>query len=442
MSRTLGAVQELATRRTIMTHRASRRRYSAASLMRHALSGHRRWPRALPDDPPRRGYEVVIIGAGGHGLAAAFHLARDHGIRDVAVVDRGYLGGGNVTRNTAIVRSNYFLPERGDIAERSLDLWERLSEELNFNVMFSQGGIVNLAHSTAQFDDFARRANAMAVRGVEADLLDVDEVAALVPRLDVSRGTRFPIRGGLLQRRAGTIRHDAVAWGYARAAATLGVEVVQNCEVTGVLAEGGRVSGVQTSRGTIRADRVVSAVSAGTSRVAQHAGLTLPVENHLLQAAVTEPLAPVLDLVVTHGLINFYVSQTDKGELLFGGNIDGYNRHASRGGLAPLEEAARTLVSLFPSFGRVRVLRTWGGVVDMSMDGAPILSRTPLDGFYLNTGWCYGGFKTTPAVGELLAEMVATDTTPAMAAPYALDRFSTGRIVAEEGHGPKPWMYH
>ena len=425
-----------------MMRRARHRTYSAASLVRHAVSGHRGWPRVIPDDRPRPGYEVVIIGAGGHGLAAAYYLARDHGIRDVAVVDKGYLGGGNVTRNTAIVRSNYFLPARGDIADWSLDLWEGLSEELNFNVMFSQGGVLNLAHSTSQLDDFARRANAMAIRGVPAELLDVEEVAARVPRLDISDTPRYPIKGGLLQRRGGTIRHDAVAWGYARAAAALGVDIIQNREVTGVASAGGRVTGVETPRGAIGADRVVSAVSAGSTQIAQAAGLTLPVESHLLQAAVTEPLAPVLDLVVTHGLVNFYVSQTDKGELLLGGNIDGYNTRSSRGDLAPLEEAARTLVSLFPSFSRVRLLRTWGGVVDMSMDGAPILSETPLDGFYLNTGWCYGGFKTTPAVGKLLAEMVASGATPAMAAPFALDRFTSGRIVPEEGHGPKPWMYH
>lgn len=424
-----------------MTRRRPTRTYSAAALARHAVTG-RRWPRALPDDEPRDGYDAVIIGAGGHGLAAAYYLARDHGATDVAVIDRSWLGGGNVTRNTAIVRSNYFLAARGDIAEWSLTLWEGLSDELNFNIMFSQGGVLNLAHSTAQLDDLARRANAMAVRGVDAELLTVNEVAALVPPLDISSDARFPIHGGLLQPRAGTIRHDAVPWGYARAAASLGVDIIQNCEVTGFVRDGDRVRGVETSRGRILADGVAAAVSAGSSRIAQAAGFRLPLENHLLQAAVTEPLAPVLDLVVTHGVLNFYVSQTDKGELLLGGNIDGYNTYSSRGVLPPIEEAARALLSLFPSFSRVRLLRTWGGVVDMSMDGAPILSRTPLDGFYINTGWCYGGFKTTPAVGKLLATMIATGTTPPMAAPFSLERFATGRIVPEEGHGPRPWMYH
>lgn len=419
-----------------------RRRYSAWALLSHAFTAHRHWPRALTDDHPRRGYDAVVIGAGGHGLATAFYLARDQGLRDIAVLDRGWLGGGNVTRNTAIVRSNYFLPARGDIAELSLELWESLSEELNFNVMFHQSGVLNLAHSSTQLDDFARRANAMAVRGVEAELLDVDEVAALLPRLDVAPDARFPVVGGLLQPRAGTLRHDAVAWGYARATAALGVDIVQNCEVTGFVLDGDRVKGVDTTRGRILADRVTAAVSAGSARIARAAGLTLPVENHLLQAAVTEPLAPVLEGIVTHGLLNFYVSQTDKGELLLGGDIDGFNSASTRGVPAPLEDWARALLSLFPSFGRVRLLRTWGGVVDMSMDGAPILSRTPIEGFALTAGWCYGGFKTTPAVGKLLAELTATGATPPMAAPFALDRFATGRIVPEEGHGPRPWMYH
>jgi sarcosine oxidase subunit beta len=320
-------------------------------------------------------------------------------------------------------------------------LWAGLEQELNYIAMVSQRGILNTYHNDAQRDAYVRRGNAMRLAGADAVLLDAEGVRKLCPFLDFDTA-RCPIRGGLWQPRGGTVRHDAVAWGYARAAASLGVDVVQNTEVTGIKATGGRVTGVTTPRGEIRADAVVAAVSAGSTRIAQAAGLTLPIESHLLQAAVTEPLAPVLDLVVTHGLLNFYVSQTDKGELLLGGNIDGYNTTSSRGILPPIEEVARAFVSLFPSLARVRLLRTWGGVVDMSMDGAAILSRTPVEGFYLNTGWCYGGFKTTPAIGKLLAEMIATDTTPAMAAPFALDRFASGRIVPEEGHGPRPWMYH
>ncbi len=417
-------------------------RYSAFALARHAARPRRRWPRALPDDDPRGAYDAVVVGAGGHGLATAYHLARDHDVGRVAVVDRGYLGGGNVTRNTAIVRSNYFLPSRRAITQLALDEWERLSAELNFNVMFSQHGILNLAHSAGQLDDFARRANAMAVDGVESQLLTVDEIAKRVGRLDLSRDARFPIHGGLLQPRAGTIRHDAVAWGYARAAAALGVDVIQHCDVQAVRTVGGRVVGLDTSRGAIATDRLALAASAGTSRLAAMVGLRLPLENHLLQAAVTEPLAPTLDLIVTHGLLNFYVSQTDKGELLMGGNIDGFNSYSSRGTLPPMEEVARACLSLFPSLGRVRLLRTWGGVVDMSMDGSPIVSATPVEGLYINAGWCYGGFKPTPAVGIVLAEMLATGRTPALAEPFSLDRFRTGRVVPEEGNGPAPWRYH
>lgn len=417
------------------------RRYSAFSLLSHGVRKHR-WPRVLADDEPRAGYDAVIIGAGGHGLAAAHHLARDHGMTDIAVVDKGYLGGGNITRNTAIVRSNYFGAARGDLSEQALRRWEQLSDELNYNVMFSARGILNLAHSDAQLDDYVKRANAMALRGVEARLVSRDEIARRIPRLDLSRDTRHPIVGGLVQERAGVVRHDAVAWGYARSAASRGAHIIQHCAVTGIRTVGDRVVGLDTSRGQIDTDRVIVAASAGTAPIAAMAGLRLPIENHLLQAAVTEPLAPVLDMIVTHGMVNCYISQTDKGELLLGGNIDGYNNHSSIGTSTSLAEVLRTCVTMFPSFASARLLRSWGGSVDMSMDGQPILSKTPIGGLYLNAGWCYGGLKTTPMVGVLLAEMAASNRTPQLAAPFSLDRFTTGHVVQEEGYGPKPWKYH
>lgn len=417
-------------------------RYSALALLRHALS-RRPWPPALPETTPGREYDAIIVGAGGHGLAAAWYLARNHGIRRVAVLDRGWLGGGNVARNTTIVRSNYFDPARRALTERALQLWEGLSAELNFNLMFSQRGVLNLAHSTAQMDDLARRGNAMAMDGVDAELLDLEQVRRRVPLLEANADTRFPVVGGMIQPRAGTARHDAVAWGYARAAAAHGVHVVQHCEVTGIEHDGHAVTGVQTSRGPIRAGRVALAASGGTSALAATAGLTtLPIENHVLQACVTEPVKPVLDTVVTHGAQNFYISQTDKGELVMGGDIDGSNMMSARGDPPPIEAIARACVTLFPAFAQLRLMRSWGGVVDMSMDGSPILSKTPLSGLYLNAGWCYGGFKATPAVGEVLAEMIATDRTPPLAQPFRLDRFVSGHVVAEEGHGPRPWMYH
>lgn len=417
-------------------------RYSALTLLYHAFRGHRRWPRALPDVAPKHDYDVVIVGGGGHGLATAYHLARDYAPQRIAVVEKGWLGGGNVARNTTIVRSNYFHPARRALTERALTLWPRLSHELNFNVMFSPRGVLNLAHSTAQLDDLARRGNAMAVAGVDAELLDAAAVQTLLPSLDTTTVTRFPVTGGLLQRRAGTARHDALAWGYARAAAERGVDVIQHCPVQTVLRDGGRVTGIETARGPIRAAKVALATCGGTSDLAASVDLRLPLENHLLQAAVTEPVKPVLNSVVTHGTLNFYVSQSDKGELVLGGDIDGYNTYARRGDLPTIEAMARCCVSLFPAFGQLRLMRTWGGVVDMSMDGSPILSRTGLDGLYVNAGWCYGGFKATPAVGETFARMIAADETPALAGPFSLERFHTGRVVAEEGHGPRPWRYH
>ncbi len=416
-------------------------RYSALALLRHGLF-RRRWPEALPDREPERGYDAVIVGAGGHGLATAWYLARNHGMTRVAVIDKGWLGGGNVARNTTIVRSNYFHPARRALTDRALHLWEGLSRELNFNVMFSQRGVINLAHSSAQMDDLARRGNAMAVDGVDAELLDRDQLRHRVPLLDTGTDTRFPVVGGMLQRRAGTARHDAVAWGYARAAAALGVHVVQNCEVTGIETRTGEVVGVRTSRGRIGTRRLALAAAAGTGGLAAMAGLRLPLENHLLQADVTEPVKPVLDTVVTHGQVNFYISQTDKGELVLGGDLDGYNTASTRGDPFPVEAMARACQSLFPAFGRLALMRTWGGVVDMSMDGSPILSKTGIGGLYINAGWCYGGFKATPAVGESLAHMIATDRVPSLAAPFALERFASGHLVAEEGHGPRPWLYH
>lgn len=416
--------------------------YSAFSLFRHALSGHRKWPRALPDVAPKAHYDVVIVGAGGHGLAAAYYLASKHGITNVAVLDKGWLGGGNIARNTTIVRSNYFHPARRAITEHALKLWEGLSQELNYNVMFSQRGIINLAHSSGQIDDLARRGNAMMVDGVASELLSLEQIRERVPLLDTSPNARFPIKGGMIQQRAGTARHDAVAWGYARAAAKLGVHIIQNCEVTDILRDGDKVVGVNTTRGRIGAARVALAASGGTTRLAEMVGLRLPIENHLLQACVTEPVKPVLDTIVTHGVHNFYISQTDKGELVLGGDLDGYNNSTSYGDMAQLEAMVRTCLTLFPSLGQLRLMRSWGGVVDMSMDGSPILSKTPLDGLFLNAGWCYGGFKATPAAGDVLAEMVATDRTPELAKPFALDRFSSGHVVAEEGHGPRPWLYH
>jgi len=414
-------------------------RYSIFSLIREAARGHSGWPRAWRDPTPKHHYDVVIIGAGGHGLATAYYLAKEHGITDVAVLEKSWLGSGNVGRNTTIVRSNYMLPANTRFYEHSLKLWEGLAQELNYNVMLSQRGVLNLFHSDAQRDAYTRRGNAMRLCGVDAELLDADEVRRMVPIL-AFEDARFPIRGGLLQRRGGTARHDAVAWGYARAADLRGVDIIQNCEVTHIHTEGGRATGVETTRGRIGADRIGIAVAGHTSQVAQMAGIELPVESHVLQAFVTEGLKPVVDTVVTFGAGHFYISQSDKGGLVFGGDLDGYNSYAQRGSLPMVGHVMAGGMAILPCLGRLRVVRQWAGVVDMSMDGSPFICKTPIDNLYLNGGWCYGGFKATPAAGWCFAHTIARDEPHELNRAYTIERFKEGRMIDEAGVGPNPWI--
>jgi methylglutamate dehydrogenase subunit A len=413
-------------------------RYSIFSLARHALTGHRHWPRAWRDPAPKPAYDVIVIGGGGHGLATAYYLAKEHGIRNVAVLEKGWLGGGNTGRNTTIVRSNYLLPANAHFYEFSLKLWERMSVELNYNVMFSQRGVLNLAHSDSQLDAFARRGNAMRLHGIDAELLTREQVETMVPLLDCSENARFSVVGGLLQPRGGNARHDAVAWGYARAADTLGVDIIQNCEVTGIRRADGRVTGVETTRGEIRAGKIGIAVAGHSGHVAAMAGLRLPIESHLLQAMVSEPLKPVLDTVVTFGAGHFYVSQSDKGELVMGGDLDMYNSYAQRGNLPALEEVVTCGLQTFPMMSRLRMMRHWGGVMDMTMDGSPIIGKLPLDGLYLDGGWCYGGFKATPGSGWVFAYTIANDRPHPLNEAFSLDRFAAGRVIDEKGAGPVP----
>src|SRR5215469_4902050 len=420
--------------------RKSSGRYSAWRLLREGLTGQRGWTRAWAKATPRPHYRVVIVGGGGHGLSTAFHLAAEYGITDVAVLERGPIGLGNVGRNTTIIRSNYFQPDNIRFYELSLGLWEGLERQLNFNAMVSQRGTLNLFHTEAQRDLFTRRANQMRLLGVDAQPLDRAEVARRVPLADLDNG-RYPVLGGFLQPRGGTVRHDAVAWGYARGASEAGVDIVEHCEVTGLKREGGRIVGVDTTRGSIAAETVCLAVAGHSSLLAAMAGLTLPIETHVLQAFVTEAIKPVLDVVVTYGAGHFYVSQSDKGGLVFGGGIDGYNTYAQRGTLPMAEEVAASAVTLMPGLARLKILRQWGGVMDMTMDGSPIISPTRLAGLVLNGGWCYGGFKAIPAGGMTTAHLIAHGVSHPLAAHLDLARFAEGRTCDERGIGPFPYLH-
>ncbi len=413
-------------------------KYSIIALARNALTNHQNWPQAWRSPSPKPAYDVIIVGAGGHGLATAYYLAKNHGITNVAVLEKGWLGGGNTGRNTTIIRSNYLLEPNAHFYEWSLKLWERLSGELNYNVMFSPRGVINLAHTDAQRDAYMRRGNAMRLNGIDAEWLDREALARLVPVLDCSSDARYPVVGGLLQPRGGVARHDAVAWGYARGADARGVDIIQNCEVTGFRIDGGRIRGVETSRGSITAAKVGVAVAGHTGQVAAMAGLRLPIESHVLQACVSEPVKPLLDTVVTFGAGHFYVSQSDKGELVMGGDLDFYNSYAQRGNLPAIEHVVTCGIAMFPMLRRLRLMRLWGGVMDMTMDGSPIIAKTPIDGFYINGGWCYGGFKATPASGWVFADMIANDRPHKLNEAFTLERFGRGAILDEKGAGPTP----
>jgi sarcosine oxidase subunit beta len=408
-------------------------RYSWAALARRAFGQHRSWTPLWRKAAPRPHYRVVIIGGGGHGLATAYYLAKEHGIGDVAVLEKGPIGLGNTGRNTTIIRSNYLWDESARIYEHSLKLWEGLSSELNFNLMLSQRGVLNLAHTESDLREGMRRVNANRLNGIDAEWLDAAAVKRFCPILNISPEARYPVLGATLQRRGGVARHDAVAWGYARAADARGVDIIENCEVTAIRTAEGRVTGVETSRGEITADNVAIVAAGHNSVLAAMAGVRLPLQSHPLQALVSEPVKPVLDCVVMSNTVHVYVSQSDKGELVIGAGIDAFNSYAQRGSFPVIEGQMAALLELFPAFSRLKMLRSWAGIVDVSPDASPIIGKLPVEGLYLNGGWGTGGFKATPGAGHVFAHTIARDEPHPLARPFALERFATGALIDEHG---------
>ncbi len=415
-------------------------KYSALKIFIEGLFGNVRWKPTWREVEPKSNYDIIIIGGGGHGLATAYYLAKEFGQKRIAVLEKGWIGSGNIGRNTTIIRSNYLLRGNQPFYEFSMKLWESLEQELNYNAMVSQRGIINLFHNDPQRDAFVRRGNAMRLSGAGAVMLYEKELRKLAPFLDFDNA-RFPIKGALCQPRGGTVRHDAVAWGYARAAGTFGVDIIQNCEVTNIIIKKGKCIGVNSSKGEIKANKVAVCVAGSSSQVMGMAGLRLPIESHVLQAFVSEGLKPIIPGVITFGAGHFYVSQSDKGGLVFGGDIDGYNSYAQRGNLPTVEDVCEGGMAIMPMIGRSRLLRMWGGVMDMSMDGSPFIDKTAIEGLYFNGGWCYGGFKATPASGFCYAHLLAKNEPHPAATEFLLDRFKRGEIIDEKGQGAQPNLH-
>ena len=408
-------------------------KYSVFSLMRNARRYHQDWQQAWRAPEPKKSYDAIIIGGGGHGLATAYYLAAVHRITNIAVIEKGWLGGGNTGRNTTIIRSNYMWDESAAIYDHALKLWEGLTQDLNFNLMFSQRGVLTIAHSWHELREMSRRVHAIRLNGIDSDILTPDEIKKLVPIINIDQSIRYPVMGGFLQRRGGTARHDAVAWGYARAADDLGVDIIQNCEVTGLRRKGNRIEGVETTKGFIKSPKVGCVVAGHCSVLGDMADIRLPIASRPLQALVSEPIKPELDTVIMSNAVHMYISQSDKGEMVLGAGVDKYNSYAQRGSFHVPEHMIAAAVELFPLLSRLRMLRHWGGIVDTCPDASPIISKTDVKGLYFNCGWGTGGFKATPGSGHVFADLIANDRPNSIAAPYALDRFQTGLLIDEHG---------
>ncbi|SHI35439.1 sarcosine oxidase subunit beta [Palleronia salina] len=404
-------------------------RYSAFAIAREAFRQHKGWDRAWESPEPRKSYDVIIVGGGGHGLATAYHLGKNHGITNVAVLEKGWLGGGNTGRNTTIIRSNYLQDPSAALYEKSRSLYETMSQDLNYNVMFSPRGVMMLAQTEHEVRGYKRTAHANALQGVTTEWIDAKRVKELCPIMNID-GPRYPVLGALWQARAGTARHDAVAWGYARACSAMGMHIIQKCEVTGITSQDGRVTGVTTNRGDIGCKKMGIVVAGHSGALAEMAGFRLPIESVALQALVSEPIKPCMDVVVMANTVHGYMSQSDKGEMVIGGGTDGYNNYTQRGSFHHIEETVRALVETFPMISRLKMLRQWGGVVDVTGDRSPILSKTPLDGCFINCGWGTGGFKATPGSGWAMAELMAKGHSPLTDA-FGLERFREGRFIDE-----------